>query len=127
MEIDDDIIDPLLDGNVSEDDANDADDAGDTGDTDDANDADDADDIDDTDDADDIDDTDDAENHGDLIVEDRVESIEVPPCRICMENRSIICFVPCGHVCACSYCSQRIDKCPLCRTSITKRQGLYFA
>lgn len=79
--------------------------------------------IDDEDDAGDAD----AEVHGDLIVEDRVESIEVPPCRICMENRSVICFVPCGHVCACSSCSQRIDECPLCRTPITRRQGLYFA
>ena len=69
-----------------------------------------------------------ASNHDiDLIVQDRVESIEVPPCRICMENRSVICFVPCGHVCACSSCSQRIDECPLCRTPITRRQGLYFA
>ena len=64
---------------------------------------------------------------GDLFVQDRTESIEVPPCRICMENRSVICFVPCGHVCACSSCSQRIDECPLCRTPITRRQGLYFA
>ena len=62
----------------------------------------------------------------DLIVEDRVESIEVPPCRICMENRSVICFVPCGHVCTCSS-SQLIDECPLCRAPITRRQGLYFA
>ena len=65
--------------------------------------------------------------HEDVIVQDRTESIEVPPCRICMENRSVICFVPCGHVCACSSCSQRIDECPLCRTPITRRQGLYFA
>lgn len=65
--------------------------------------------------------------HEDVIVQDRTENIEVPPCRICMENRSVICFVPCGHVCACSSCSQRIDECPLCRTPITRRQGLYFA
>lgn len=65
--------------------------------------------------------------HEDVIVQDRTENIEVPHCRICMENRSIICFVPCGHVCACSSCSQRIDECPLCRTPITRRQGLYFA
>jgi len=67
------------------------------------------------------------ENQGDLIIPDHVERIEVPTCRICMENRCVICFVPCGHVCACGSCSQRMEECPICRSRITRRQGLFFA
>lgn len=47
---------------------------------------------------------------------------ENPECGICLENTSeLMIFVPCGHYCACSECSLRISKCPMCRSGIVNR------
>jgi len=43
-------------------------------------------------------------------------------CKICQEMPCSICFIPCGHWCCCSNCSEKIDTCPLCRSKIEIRQ-----
>ena len=40
-------------------------------------------------------------------------------CVICMEENNQIVFIPCGHFCTCEICSNKIQKCPLCRSLIT--------
>ncbi|XP_030765154.1 E3 ubiquitin-protein ligase MYLIP-A [Sitophilus oryzae] len=52
--------------------------------------------------------------------------IEAMTCKICMDNRLDCAFMPCAHVVACSTCSARIDRCPLCRTEIKQVQKLYM-
>ncbi|XP_038209177.1 E3 ubiquitin-protein ligase LRSAM1-like [Zerene cesonia] len=42
-------------------------------------------------------------------------------CVICMENKSQVVFVPCGHMCCCEICSHKdISTCPMCRTHIER-------
>ncbi|CAK1548295.1 unnamed protein product [Leptosia nina] len=42
-------------------------------------------------------------------------------CVICMETKSEVVFVPCGHMCCCQRCSQKdITSCPMCRTEIER-------
>ncbi|VVC91762.1 unnamed protein product [Leptidea sinapis] len=42
-------------------------------------------------------------------------------CVICMENKSQVAFVPCGHMCCCQSCAQKnITNCPMCRGDIER-------
>ncbi|CAF4782461.1 unnamed protein product [Pieris macdunnoughi] len=42
-------------------------------------------------------------------------------CVICMECKSQVVFVPCGHMCCCQSCSQKdITSCPMCRSNIER-------
>ena len=56
---------------------------------------------------------------------DSPEEVSLSTCSICMTNRSRVVFVPCGHVCSCLNCSQRLTTCPLCRSNISVRQVIY--
>ena len=67
-------------------------------------------------------DTDDSNSEGE-VVEER-EVIEVPDsleCIVCMTNMKEVMFEPCGHVCICRDCADRMRlpsgrvKCPVCR------------
>lgn len=42
-------------------------------------------------------------------------------CIICLEVKKSKILVPCGHYCLCNNCSNKIDKCPICRSNITSR------
>lgn len=42
-------------------------------------------------------------------------------CVICMDEESIITFLPCGHLCCCIGCAVSTDRCPLCRSDITNK------
>ena len=44
-----------------------------------------------------------------------------PECVICMSADSDVIFVPCGHLCSCQTCGQRLDKCCICRVAINQR------
>ncbi|XP_051513454.1 E3 ubiquitin-protein ligase LRSAM1-like isoform X2 [Myxocyprinus asiaticus] len=46
-------------------------------------------------------------------------------CVVCMEHESQMIFLPCGHVCCCQTCSDALQSCPLCRSSISQRVRLY--
>lgn len=39
-------------------------------------------------------------------------------CVVCLDEKSEIVFLPCGHVCTCAKCSQSISDCPMCRAHI---------
>ena len=66
------------------------------------------------------------ENHHHMGPEDSEEERSIPQCSICLHNKCTIVLIPCGHVCACTSCSHRIDKCPICRSSFVRRQALFF-
>lgn len=46
-------------------------------------------------------------------------------CVVCMETGAQVIFLPCGHVCCCQVCSDALQNCPLCRSSISQRIRLY--
>jgi len=68
-----------------------------------------------------------SDNSNDNIVDE--EGVEGSLCAICMTNRPIIAFVPCGHG-SCNACYQEIRsrcrRCHICRRSITSGQRIYL-
>uniref|UniRef100_A0A671V296 Leucine rich repeat and sterile alpha motif containing 1 n=1 Tax=Sparus aurata TaxID=8175 RepID=A0A671V296_SPAAU len=48
-------------------------------------------------------------------------------CVVCMETGAQVIFLPCGHVCCCHVCSDALQNCPLCRSSISQRIRLYHS
>lgn len=49
-------------------------------------------------------------------------------CKICLERKSTILFLPCKHVAVCGQCVFGIDKdCPICRTPIDEKINLFYA
>ncbi|XP_023336476.1 E3 ubiquitin-protein ligase LRSAM1 isoform X2 [Eurytemora carolleeae] len=53
-----------------------------------------------------------------------IETFHTGECVVCMERKSEIIFLPCGHFCSCSNCEQSIDACPLCRNPVLQRVRL---
>ncbi|TSK16240.1 E3 ubiquitin-protein ligase LRSAM1 [Bagarius yarrelli] len=47
-------------------------------------------------------------------------------CVVCMEERALVVFLSCGHVCCCQLCSDALQSCPLCRSHISQRIRLYL-
>jgi baculoviral IAP repeat-containing protein 7/8 len=49
-------------------------------------------------------------------------------CKICLERRSSVIFMPCRHVAVCGECVFGLDEtCPICRTPIGEKINLFFA
>ncbi|KAM6297020.1 E3 ubiquitin-protein ligase LRSAM1 [Aegotheles albertisi] len=48
-------------------------------------------------------------------------------CVVCMEQETQMIFLPCGHVCCCQTCCQRLHTCPLCRKDITQRIRIFHS
>ena len=64
--------------------------------------------------------------HEVVLPDDYEEERVVPQCSICMHNRCTNVLIPCGHVCTCTQCGERIDRCPICREPFERRQALFF-
>eukprot|EP01023_Acetabularia_acetabulum_P066169 TRINITY_DN8889_c0_g1_i1.p2 TRINITY_DN8889_c0_g1~~TRINITY_DN8889_c0_g1_i1.p2 ORF type:complete len:367 (-),score=54.78 TRINITY_DN8889_c0_g1_i1:151-1251(-) len=49
-------------------------------------------------------------------------------CVICMESRCDAVFVPCGHMCCCYACGERMSRrCPVCRSRSTSLVKVYYS
>ncbi|KAM6046889.1 E3 ubiquitin-protein ligase LRSAM1 isoform 3-T5 [Theristicus caerulescens] len=48
-------------------------------------------------------------------------------CVVCMEKETQMVFLPCGHVCCCQTCCERLHACPLCRKDITQRIRIFHS
>ncbi|NXC76141.1 LRSM1 ligase, partial [Anhinga anhinga] len=48
-------------------------------------------------------------------------------CIVCMEQETQMVFLPCGHVCCCQTCCERLHTCPLCRKDITQRVRIFHS
>ncbi len=42
-----------------------------------------------------------------------------PECVVCMDKPSELVFAPCGHLCTCSICGGKLQKCCICRVVIS--------
>ncbi|XP_030817542.1 E3 ubiquitin-protein ligase LRSAM1 isoform X2 [Camarhynchus parvulus] len=48
-------------------------------------------------------------------------------CVVCMEQEPQMIFLPCGHVCCCQGCCERLPSCPLCRQDIAQRVRIFHS
>ncbi|XP_071948685.1 E3 ubiquitin-protein ligase XIAP-like [Antedon mediterranea] len=48
-------------------------------------------------------------------------------CKVCMEQDSNICFLPCGHISACESCGRQLSECPICRGVIDTQTKIFLA
>ncbi|XP_037255642.1 E3 ubiquitin-protein ligase LRSAM1 isoform X4 [Falco rusticolus] len=48
-------------------------------------------------------------------------------CVVCMEQETQMIFLPCGHVCCCQTCCERLRTCPLCRKDIAQRIRIFHS
>ncbi|NXD02733.1 LRSM1 ligase, partial [Certhia familiaris] len=48
-------------------------------------------------------------------------------CVVCMEQEPQMIFLPCGHVCCCQGCCERLHSCPLCRRDIAQRIRVFHS
>jgi hypothetical protein len=46
-------------------------------------------------------------------------------CKVCLDTETSIVFMPCGHKCCCSACSDQLMTCPVCRADIQSRTNVY--
>ncbi|XP_012217487.1 E3 ubiquitin-protein ligase LRSAM1-like isoform X3 [Linepithema humile] len=51
-----------------------------------------------------------------------VQNINMIECVICLDLQCEVIFLPCGHLCCCSPCANKISaECPMCRSSIERK------
>ncbi|NXY22514.1 LRSM1 ligase, partial [Atrichornis clamosus] len=48
-------------------------------------------------------------------------------CVVCMEREPQMIFLPCGHVCCCQQCCERLHTCPLCRQDIAQHIRIFHS
>ena len=47
-------------------------------------------------------------------------------CKICQKREADVVFLPCGHLCCCNNCCEKVKKCPNCDTGIKKTIRTYL-
>jgi len=53
-----------------------------------------------------------------------IQTFKTGECVVCLERKSEIIFLPCGHLCCCLRCEAGLEACPLCRVPIIQRVRL---
>ena len=48
-------------------------------------------------------------------------------CKVCMDKKLEVVFIPCGHFVCCSSCAQSLSKCPYCRKVISSAVKTYLS
>jgi hypothetical protein len=60
-----------------------------------------------------------------VVEKDSNELLDSFKCPMCMEGVVNIIFGPCGHL-SCSVCSEKINKCHMCRKPITEKKRFFI-
>ena len=47
-------------------------------------------------------------------------------CTVCLDAERSVLFEPCGHICLCKACSEKVDLCPFCRQKPTRRISAFL-
>ena len=47
-------------------------------------------------------------------------------CKICMEDRVRVTFLPCGHLVCCEKCASSMEECPICRSRISEAIRTFY-
>ncbi|KAH9638421.1 hypothetical protein HF086_007728 [Spodoptera exigua] len=59
---------------------------------------------------------------GVVTISEAEDTVLEAECVICMDAKSEVVFVPCGHMCCCQPCaSKEMESCPMCRTTIERK------
>jgi hypothetical protein len=54
-------------------------------------------------------------------------TVALRDCTICMDKKSNVVFIPCGHMVACYKCAIKVkDVCPICRVTVTNVMKVYL-
>jgi len=64
-----------------------------------------------------------------LLVLKRVSSEKLTEdnlCVVCKDEKKTIALMPCGHMCICEVCSNKIYKCPLCRKVVKEKARIFL-
>ncbi|XP_053396556.1 inhibitor of apoptosis protein-like isoform X4 [Mercenaria mercenaria] len=69
------------------------------------------------------------ENHEPLetLLEENHKLKENQLCKICMDSRADVIFLPCGHMISCPQCAPALIKCPVCRQTVNGHIKAFFA
>ncbi|NP_001025583.1 E3 ubiquitin-protein ligase XIAP [Xenopus tropicalis] len=63
-----------------------------------------------------------------ISLEEKLRQLEEEKiCKVCMDRRISIVFIPCGHLVACAVCADVLDKCPICCTIVERRQKIFMS
>ena len=57
----------------------------------------------------------------------KAEKAVANECSVCMAASCDVAIVPCGHVCCCEGCAEKLKECPQCRVAVEGRQRVYLA
>ncbi|XP_045195482.2 baculoviral IAP repeat-containing protein 7-A-like isoform X1 [Mercenaria mercenaria] len=61
------------------------------------------------------------------LVEENQRLKENQMCKICLDSRADIIFLPCGHMVSCPQCAPALTKCPVCRKTVNGHIKAFFA
>ncbi|XP_060582184.1 baculoviral IAP repeat-containing protein 2-like [Ruditapes philippinarum] len=67
---------------------------------------------------------DDTEDKEKRLIDDQLR--EEYLCKICMDEKMIMVFIPCGHLISCFLCASVLSVCPVCRQTITSTVKVVF-
>jgi len=48
-------------------------------------------------------------------------------CAVCLEEPLEVALRPCGHVCVCLECADKLDRCPMCRSVVKRKTRVYLS
>ncbi|XP_045195466.1 baculoviral IAP repeat-containing protein 7-A-like [Mercenaria mercenaria] len=48
-------------------------------------------------------------------------------CKICLDSRADVIFLPCGHMVSCPQCAPALLKCPVCRQTVNGQMKAFFS
>ncbi|XP_041370863.1 baculoviral IAP repeat-containing protein 7-A-like [Gigantopelta aegis] len=61
-----------------------------------------------------------------MLVEQNERLSEQYLCKICMEERIRMTFMPCGHLVCCENCASVMEECPICRSRISETVRTFY-
>lgn len=61
------------------------------------------------------------------LIEENQRLKENQMCKICLDKKADVIFLPCGHMVSCPQCAPALPKCPICRKTVNGQIKAFFA